>query len=79
MLAFLGESHQIDFTLSGVRYFCFVYFRLHGSMQQTERTGVFAAFRKCKQGVLLATVSCSYYIEVGSEVWRIFCVCVKES
>ncbi|XP_061393731.1 probable ATP-dependent RNA helicase CG8611, partial [Musca vetustissima] len=36
--------------LKGLRFF-----RLHGSMSQTERQGVFKGFRECKSGVLLAT------------------------
>lgn len=37
-------------------FFSNLYFRLHGSMSQTERQGVFKGFRECKSGVLLATV-----------------------
>ncbi|XP_059617245.1 probable ATP-dependent RNA helicase CG8611 isoform X2 [Phlebotomus argentipes] len=36
--------------LKGVRFF-----RLHGSMTQTERKAVFKEFRNCKSGVLLST------------------------
>ncbi|XP_050318279.1 probable ATP-dependent RNA helicase CG8611 [Bactrocera neohumeralis] len=46
------ESEDDDETplLKGLRFF-----KLHGSMTQTERQGVFNGFRECKSGVLLTT------------------------
>ncbi|XP_017491344.1 PREDICTED: probable ATP-dependent RNA helicase CG8611 isoform X3 [Rhagoletis zephyria] len=45
-----SESDQETALLKGLRFF-----RLHGSMSQTERQGVFNGFRECKSGVLLTT------------------------
>ncbi|GAB0095827.1 RNA helicase [Sergentomyia squamirostris] len=44
------EKSTEECLLQGVRFF-----RLHGSMTQTERKSVFNEFRKCKSGVLLST------------------------
>ncbi|XP_013113319.2 probable ATP-dependent RNA helicase CG8611 isoform X2 [Stomoxys calcitrans] len=45
-----SDDESEEPLLKGLRFF-----RLHGSMSQTERQGVFKGFRECKSGVLLAT------------------------
>uniref|UniRef100_A0A1A9VBZ0 ATP-dependent RNA helicase n=1 Tax=Glossina austeni TaxID=7395 RepID=A0A1A9VBZ0_GLOAU len=45
-----NEREVREPLLKGLRFF-----KLHGSMSQTERQGVFKGFRECKNGVLLAT------------------------
>ncbi|KAI9590059.1 hypothetical protein GQX74_008227 [Glossina fuscipes] len=45
-----NEREVREPLLKGLRFF-----KLHGSMSQTERQGVFKGFRLCKNGVLLAT------------------------
>uniref|UniRef100_A0A1B0DDC9 ATP-dependent RNA helicase n=1 Tax=Phlebotomus papatasi TaxID=29031 RepID=A0A1B0DDC9_PHLPP len=45
-----GEKSGEECLLPGVRFF-----KLHGSMTQTERKSVFKEFRNCKSGVLLST------------------------
>ncbi|XP_054730297.1 probable ATP-dependent RNA helicase CG8611 [Anastrepha obliqua] len=45
-----SENDQETALLKGLRFF-----KLHGSMTQTERQGVFNGFRECKSGVLLTT------------------------
>ncbi|ALC49909.1 CG8611 [Drosophila busckii] len=44
------DSNQDAPLLKGLRFF-----KLHGSMTQTERSGVFQSFRKCNSCVLLTT------------------------
>ncbi|XP_046801386.1 probable ATP-dependent RNA helicase CG8611 [Lucilia cuprina] len=46
----MSEDEGEEPLLKGLRFF-----RLHGSMSQTERQGVFKGYRECKSGVLLAT------------------------
>ncbi|XP_065364249.1 probable ATP-dependent RNA helicase CG8611 [Calliphora vicina] len=46
----ISDDEGEDPLLKGLRFF-----RLHGSMSQTERQGVFKGYRECKSGVLLAT------------------------
>ncbi|XP_004530093.1 probable ATP-dependent RNA helicase CG8611 [Ceratitis capitata] len=45
-----SEDDEETPLLKGLRFF-----KLHGSMTQTERQGVFNGFRDCKSGVLLTT------------------------
>uniref|UniRef100_A0A1B0CV16 ATP-dependent RNA helicase n=2 Tax=Lutzomyia longipalpis TaxID=7200 RepID=A0A1B0CV16_LUTLO len=44
------DGEEKECLLKGVRFF-----KLHGSMTQTERKSVFKEFRNCKSGVLLST------------------------
>lgn len=49
------------------------FFQLHGSMDQRTRTEVFKTFRKATSGVLLCTVSTSYFIYLTIVITFAFC------